>query len=328
MFPNPQDVLPFPVRPNLGRYKKLAKELACIAKSDKENAIHACCERWIHALVEQARLTMRQRLPVDVDRWVDQVGDFAAKKLSEAGGRLRSAQFVIARSHGFESWPKFAIHLERLAQSTSSVSRFETAAEAIVQGNAAKLKRLLRENPSLIKQRSTREHGATLLHYVSANGVEGYRQKTPKNIIEITQILLEAGAEVDAEADVYGGGATTLGLTATSVHPHQAGVQQPLLELLLDHGASMQRPSSAGRGHSLAFACLANGRPEAARFLTGRGAPLNFVTASALGHIDLVKTYFNPDGTNSMLLPCGIMMKGSIPPKASMPSGSLFQSGM
>jgi hypothetical protein len=43
------------------------------------------------------------------------------------------------------------------------------------------------------------------LHYCSANGVEGYRQKTPKNIVEITRILLEAGAEVDARADVYGG---------------------------------------------------------------------------------------------------------------------------
>jgi len=30
MFPNPQDVLPLPSRPNLEQYKKLAKELAKI----------------------------------------------------------------------------------------------------------------------------------------------------------------------------------------------------------------------------------------------------------------------------------------------------------
>src|SRR2546422_201931 len=61
------------------------------------------------------------------------------------------------------------------------------AADAIVNGDAGKLKRLLRENPTLVRARSTREHGATLLHYTSANGVEGYRQKTPKNIVEITK---------------------------------------------------------------------------------------------------------------------------------------------
>src|SRR5428012_13463 len=51
------------------------------------------------------------------------------------------------------------------------------------------------------------------LHYCGANGVEGYRQKTPKNIVEIARMLLEAGADVDAGADVYGSGCTTLGLS-------------------------------------------------------------------------------------------------------------------
>jgi hypothetical protein len=45
-----------------------------------------------------------------------------------------------------------------------------------------------------------------LLHYVSANGVEGYRQKAPKNVVKITETLLNAGAEIDATANVYGAG--------------------------------------------------------------------------------------------------------------------------
>ena len=68
----------------------------------------------------------------------------------------------------------------------------------------ATLKRLLDENPQLIRARSTREHQATLLHYVSANGVEGYRQKTPNNAAKVAEILLQAGAEVDAEAHTAG----------------------------------------------------------------------------------------------------------------------------
>jgi len=54
---------------------------------------------------------------------------------------------------------------------------------------------------------------------VAANGVENYRQKTPANIVEITKLLLDAGAEVDAEADMYGVPCTTLGLAMTASIP-------------------------------------------------------------------------------------------------------------
>ena len=127
--------------------------------------------------------------------------------------------------------------ISKRSRKAFAVSRFEAAADAIVSGDVATLKRLLREDPKLIRAISTREHGATLLHYVSANGVEGYRQKTPKNIVAIAEMLLNAGAEIDATANVYGGGCTTLGLAATSIHPERAGVQEALLQTLLDHGA-------------------------------------------------------------------------------------------
>ena len=39
------------------------------------------------------------------------------------------------------------------------------------------LARLLAEHPDLARQRSTRDHRATLLHYVSANGVEDFRRE-------------------------------------------------------------------------------------------------------------------------------------------------------
>src|SRR6202041_1140428 len=123
----------------------------------------------------------------------------------------------------------------------------EAAADAIVSGAIATLKGLLREDPQLIRARPTRDHDATLLHYVAANGVENYRQKTPNNIVEITETLLDSGAEVDATADVYGGGCSTLGLAATSVHPERAGVQEGLLQILLDHGADIDLQSAGNR---------------------------------------------------------------------------------
>ena len=301
MFPNPQDALPLPPRPSLERYKKLAKELVKTCNSAKPDAIRDWSEEWVEALAKLSSLKITRQLPVSIERWIDGVEEFAKRKLlgGEAGGRrptLANAQFVIARSHGFESWPKFAKQLEALARKSSSVLRFEAAADAIVSGDATTLKRLLREEPELISKRSTREHNATLLHYVAANGVEGYRQKTPKNIREITEILLNAGAEIDATADVYGGGCTTLGLAATSLHPERAGVLEALLQILLDHGASVEQPSIAGNRQSIVTGCLANGRLKAAEFLAGRGARLDLAGAAALGRLDVVKSFFGEDG--------------------------------
>jgi hypothetical protein len=166
---------------------------------------------------------------------------------------------------------------------------FETAVESIISGDAETLGTLLRAGPELVRARSTREHGSTLLHYVSANGVEDVRQKTPANIVRIAGMLLDAGADVNAESNAYGGRATTLGLTATSCHPERAGVQITLLELLLARGAAIDEPG----GGSTVNACLRNGRRQAAEFLAGRGARLDLEGAAGVGRLDLVERLFD-----------------------------------
>lgn len=300
MGPNPHDAIPLPPKPSLERYKKLAKDLtkACkAAQSGNSEAIALWAEKWLKSVARLMGLK-DPRLPRWLNRRVDEVEQYATGKLLRDGSncKLTEAQYVVARWHGFESWPKFAKHLEGLAQPTSATARYEAAVESIVNGKPAVLKRLLREDPRLVKMRSTREHRAALLHYVAANGVEGYRQKTPQNILKITELLLAAGAEIDAEADVYGGGATTLGLVATSVHPFKAGVQNPLLQVLLDHGARIDHPESAGNKQSAVLGCLSNGRPEAAIFLAERGARLNIVGAAGIGRLEAVMSFFKSDG--------------------------------
>ena len=206
---------------------------------------------------------------------------------------------MIARAHGFVSWPKFVKHVESVVLAGSSVSAFEAAAMAIVSGDLDDGERLLREHPDLIRARSTREHRATLLHYVSANGVEGYRQVSPKNIAGITEVLVAAGADVDADADVYGGGCTTLGLVATSSPPRDAGVQLEVIDVLLRYGARMDLPGSVGNNGALIRGCLANGQPEAASYLVSRGAPLDLVGAAGVGRIDVVQGFFGDDAGGS-----------------------------
>jgi len=62
--------------------------------------------------------------------------------------------------------------------------------------------------------------------------------------VKVAEILLKAGAEVDAMAEIYGG-STTLGLVATSIHPMRAGVQNALIQTLLDYGAGIDHPGAA-----------------------------------------------------------------------------------
>ena len=291
-FPNPQDALPLPQHPDLEQYRKLAKDLvkACEA-DDRVAAIGAWTDRWLASLTRNAAPADHERAKERQARSAAQVEEFALRHLA-AGCGLGEAQFVIARCHGFTSWPKFVEHVERLVYGGSDAV-FEAAAEAVVSGDEATLRRLLAEHPGLVRQKSTREHQSTLLIYTSANGVEGYRQKTPPNIVAITKILLDAGAEVDATSPVYGGNCTTLGLVATSAWPRLAGTQLEQLQLLLDHGADIEFPDLMGNRHHAVMGCLANGCPEAARFLADRGAYLGIIEAAAVGRLDVVKSYFH-----------------------------------
>jgi hypothetical protein len=285
VFPNPQDALPLPSSPSLEQYRKLAKDLIKACKSGAP-AIAAWADRWMASLLTGANRR-------SIDRAAQQVEEFAVKTLTHHERRcvLADAQFVLARSHGFTSWPSFAVHLDGLQRADTETAAFEAAAEAIVRGDETALQQLLRQHPELIRARSTREHHATLLHYVSANGVEGYRQKSPPNAARISELLLAAGADVEAEADVYGGGCTVLGLVATSTPPREAGVQVPVIDVLLDHGAQIEHPNLAGNNVDAVYACLANGCPEAAQHLAQRGAHVGLVGAAGIGRLDVVREF-------------------------------------
>jgi ankyrin repeat protein len=289
---SPQDALPLPSNPDLEHYKKRAKDLVKAANDPDPEALAVWAKAWIDSLIQLSNLRITPNLPVSTDSWIEQLEQFALQEKSRAQLSLTRAQFILARAHGFESWPKFAKHLAAIRQNHSATSAFEQAVESIIAGDQPRLESLLKANPALTRARSTREHQATLLHYVAANGVEGYRQKTPPNAVEIAELLLDAGADVNATADIYGSGATTLGLSATSIHPERAGLQQNLMELLLARGASMNDPG-------LVTSCLANGRLPAAEFLAHAGAPLTLESAAGLGYLEKVKSYFDKKGNLS-----------------------------
>ena len=69
-----------------------------------------------------------------------------------------------------------------------------------------------------------------------------------------------------------------------------------MIDLLLERGARIEAPG-AGNEHALVNGCLANGRAEAAEYLATKGAPLDLEGAAGVGRLDLVKSFFNADGT-------------------------------
>ena len=271
------DMKPLPIRSSLEQYEKQAEEFLDAHRSGDSEAMR-CIRRYHPYLPGRADSVVRDKL--------------TDSEILSATFDLANARFVVARWYGFESWPKLTDFVAAVTQEGSLASQFESAVEAIITGDVDTLQMLLRNNPDLVRARSMREHGATLLLYMGANLVEGHRQKSPPNAIEVARVLLEAGAEVDAAA-LTGGRGTTLCQVATSVHPARVGVQIALMETLLDYGAAIE---GAPGGYQPLAAALANGQPEAAEFLAERGAQLDIVGAAGLGRLDLLKDWLNHDG--------------------------------
>jgi ankyrin repeat protein len=166
----------------------------------------------------------------------------------------------------------------------------------VIDGDIATLRALLNYDPRLVRARSTRVnhfdppmHRATLLHYLAANGVEGYRQRSPKNAVEVARLLLSTGADPNALSWAYGGQCTTMALLVSSTPPAEAGVQVPLVEILIDFDASMV-PAGEGNWTSPVETALVFGKHDAAQALVRRGAPIDSLAAAAgLGRIEDVK---------------------------------------
>jgi ankyrin repeat protein len=304
------DALPIPPHAHASRYEQHAQALAATV-----DASEAALREWAEAMVADATVAVSAVADTDpplaaehaVDRLVRQ---WRRSGLSETTSGLERAHTFLADAHGFAAWDLFIGHVTQLGDPDSPTSRFEAAVDAIVGGDVPRLAALLAADPRLVERRSDRAHRSTLLHYVAANGVEDFRQATPPNIVAIATLLLDAGADVNAESEAYGGGATALGLAATSLHPQRAGVQLALLDLLLARGAWIDRPGAAGNQHDAVLGCLANGQPEAATHLANRGAALHLVSAAGVGRLDVVEAALRdqPDQAtiqNAFMYACG-----------------------
>jgi hypothetical protein len=188
------DAIPLAPRPSLDQYRKQAKDLVKAARTADPADVRAWAADWIERLAHLQELTATPEYVVTgspkrlnwthINREVERIVEDAQRARlvgadSDGKPRLTDAQRFVAWLHGFESWPRFVEHLEERERSGSRASQFESAADAVVIGDLASLRALVRKTPSLVRDRSARDHHATLLHYIAANGHEGFRQLTP-----------------------------------------------------------------------------------------------------------------------------------------------------
>jgi ankyrin repeat protein len=96
------DAKPLPARPSLEQYRKQAKELVKVFRSAQSRTSLDS---------EVAHSEVMQRVKKHHPRFADLPED----EVASTRFALADAQFVVAREHGFESWPKFATHVGSLA---------------------------------------------------------------------------------------------------------------------------------------------------------------------------------------------------------------------
>lgn len=194
---------------------------------------------------------------------------------------LADAQLTIARERGFKSWPRLKAYVdspelaERIRRPRHEIiedADFRRAVDLLDAGDAAGLREHLKGHPKLVQQRVEFEgwnyfRNPTLLEFIAENPIRHGSQ--PKNIVEITRTILDAGPDQCARD-------TTLALVATGSVPLQSGAVVPLIELLCEYGAD---PNGAIEAAAL------HGSLLAVRTLLQQGARMTLPIAAALNSL-------------------------------------------
>ena len=223
-----------------------------------------------------------QRIREFHPRWANA----ADGEIFSATFRLADAQLAIAREYGFASWARLKRRVEQPTRADDVRLRhqeriedptFRRAVHFIDAGDAEQLRGLLKQHPNLVRQRVEFEGGnyfrnPTLLEFVAENPIR--HGKMPGNVIEVTKVILDAGAELSAIDE-------TLILVATGSVARECGEQISLIHLLCDLGAD---PNRAAEAAAVLF------EKQAVVALMACGAKMTLPLAAALGEYEHIRS--------------------------------------
>jgi ankyrin repeat protein/catechol 2,3-dioxygenase-like lactoylglutathione lyase family enzyme len=172
--------------------------------------------------------------------------------------KLATALLDVAREHGFPSWRALKAEIGR--RQAETVKEFF---EACASGDIAKLRRMLADQPDLVRER---EHGdnTTTLHWAVA-----------KADVDVARALLDAGADVHGFGDLH-----ELDVIGWATVFHEEGATWGVVPLLLERGARHHIYSAIATGDLDVIRQLVEQNPEAldrrmSRF-EKRQTPLHF----------------------------------------------------
>jgi len=259
-------VRPLPPHPSLDQLKHQAKDLI---------KAHAARSQGAAQLIREFHPRFQGATDASI---------FAAKF------KLSSAQFTIAREHGFPSWTRLKAHIEKPTRANRldlphheriEDPIFRHAVDLLDAGDVAGLRARLRQHPNLVRQHVIFEGGnyfrnPTLLEFVAENPIR--HGTLPANIVALAEVILDAGLNVKLNANAAQSAIDeTLGLVSTGRVPRECGVQIPLIELLCNHRADPNRAM---------LPAVAHGEFEAVHALIKCGASVTLPVAAALGRIE------------------------------------------
>lgn len=123
---------------------------------------------------------------------------------------------------------------------------FAAAVEMIDAGDVEGLAAYLKEHPDLVNKRLDGNKGyekgyfanPTLLHFTAYNPFWTHDIKPSANLVEVTEVILDAGAEVDVLCGEASNRGTTLGLVASGALLRENALQVPMIEMLARRGAN------------------------------------------------------------------------------------------
>jgi hypothetical protein len=250
-------VRPLPSHPNLDHLKQQAKDLM------------------------KARAARSVAAAQRIREFHPRFGGFADEAVFAGTFKLSDAQLTIAREHGYLSWarmkariekPKRADRLDLPHHERIEDAIFRRAVDLVDAGDVAGLKTHLAQHAGLARRHVAFEGGnyfrnPTLLEFIAENPIR--RGRWPGNIVEVAELLVDAGADQAALDE-------TLGLVATGRIAREFGVQIALIDFLCGRGADANGALQAAVGH---------GEFEAAEALIKHGAEIDLTVAAGLGRV-------------------------------------------
>jgi ankyrin repeat protein len=185
--------------------------------------------------------------------------------------KLASAQFAVAREHGFPNWRAMKIEIDRRRGGLGTAFF-----EACATGDVETLRGLLTKDPTLVRAEKVN---------ADYSGWTGLHTAAQAGRVEVVRLLLDHGADPNARE------------AGDNTYPlHWAAAREDLqaVTALLDAGGDVHGLGDVHQLDTIGWACVyrepGNDPRPVANLLVERGAHHHIFSTIALGDVDLIRT--------------------------------------